>query len=175
MLPHDWSLVRSSLPRPIDDRWIQHLLAAETALETERELRPGLPTRLAARAFGGALDRALIHGANPASSPRLEARAALLTSQATRAELADCLDLLLARAKQPPRRRLALLRHDSILANSGLLRELASLLREPVPLYARGIAMLHRLVTDGTSPVYAGRDGTALESELRKARAALFS
>lgn len=173
MLPPDWSLTRVAARPPIDERWIANLLAARHAREQQRPPRTSLWARLCARALGARLDRALIAGADPARSQRLAARAALLTSPRTRSELADGLELLLASAKEPPRRRLALPRHDSILANSNTLRELAALLRSPRPLYAPGIALVHRLLTDGTGPLYLSRDGAALECELEAARAAL--
>jgi hypothetical protein len=50
---------------------------------------------------------------------------------------------------------------------------LAELLRGPVPLYARGIAMIVRLLTDGTGPLYASADASALARELRQAHAAI--
>jgi hypothetical protein len=138
-------------------------------------LRPPLSARIAARLFATRLDGALIAGADPASSPRLSARAAVLTRPATRAELADGLDRVVASAQQPPSTHRVMPRHSTVLANAPLLREMAHDLRGPEPLYAHGIAMVRRLLTDGTSPMYTSRDGTSLERELRKARAAVCS
>jgi hypothetical protein len=173
MLPDNWSLARN-LSRPAaDEQWIRHVLAAEHADRTHRAMRRPLDARVAARVFARRLDRALIAGADPASSPRLAARAALLTSRSTRSELADGLDRLIASAQLPPARRRSVPRHSSVLANSKQLRELAAMLRDTRPLYVSGIAMLCALLTDGTGPVYNGSDGRALESELLRARAAL--
>lgn len=173
MLPVDWSLAPNVSRPAVDERRIQHLLAAEQADRVRRALDPPLSARVAARVFAHRLDRALIAGADPADSPRLAARAAMLTSRSIRGELADGLDRLIATAQLPPPRRKSIPRHSSVLANSKLLRELATTLRGSGPLYAGGIAMLCTLLTDGTGPVYNGTDGRALEGELLRARAAL--
>jgi hypothetical protein len=167
-LPQDWSPSRYD-SAPASQARIWHVLEAERAQRARRALEPPRSARLAARMLGGRLDRALIAGADPADSPLLAARAAQLTTRAARAELADGLELLLARAQRPPSRRALVVRHASILANAELVRELADTLRGPAPLYARGLAMIHSLLTDGTGPVYASRDGAALERELRRA------
>jgi hypothetical protein len=155
-------------PAAFDESWILNVRAAEEAHRAERALHPSWSARVTARLLSGRLDRALINGADPSSSPPLAARAAILTTACTRAELADGLELILASAQQPPSRMRMVPRHSSVLANAKLLRELAATLRGPAPLYAHGIAMLHRLLTDGTGPMYTSRDGTALERELRK-------
>jgi hypothetical protein len=171
MLSHHRSLTHPSSSAANDERRILNVLAAEQALKAQRALRPPRGARLAARLLAGRLDRALIDGADPSTSPRLAARAAMLTSRSTRSELADALDVILASAQRPPSRGRALPRHASVLANAALLRELAGVLRGPAPLYADGIAMVRRLLIDGTGPMYTSRDGTALERELRRARA----
>jgi len=171
-LPHDWSLSNPD-SAPASEARIWQLLEAERAQRARRALKPPRSAHLMARLLGSRLDRALIAGADPASSPWLAARAARLTTQATRAELADGLELLLARAQRPPSRQALVTQHASILANADLMRELASTLRGPAPLYARGVAMIHRLLTDGTGPVYARSGGGALERELRRACAAV--
>src|SRR5690242_6884314 len=118
MLPHDWSLARNVSQPAADERWIRHVLVAEHADRVRRALRPPLSARIAARVFAGRLDRALIEGADPVSSPRLAARAERLTSRSTRRELADGLDRLIATAQLPPPRRRSLPHHSSVLANS---------------------------------------------------------
>jgi hypothetical protein len=171
MLPHHE--LTPANPLSIDERHILNVIAAEDALRAERALRPPLGARIASRLFRARLDCALIAGANPASSPRLSARAATLTRPSTRDELADGLDLILASAQQPPSSRRLTPRHSSVLANAPLLREMAHTLRGPEPLYAQGIAMISRLLTDGTGPMYASSDGSALERELLRARSAV--
>ena len=172
MLSHRTSLQHPS--PPVDERRILNVLAAEEVLRADRALHPSFAARVAARLFAGRLDRQLIGGADPASRPRLAARAALLTSQSTRDELADGLDVVLARAQRPPGRARELPRPATVLANAALLRELASVLRGPAPLYAPGIARVRRLLTDGTGPMYMSRDGIALEHELLQARVAVM-
>jgi hypothetical protein len=132
----------------------------------------GRVARLAARVRSGSLNRALIAGTDPAGSPRLAARAAWLTSPRARASIADALESLLAAAQGPPRRRRMVPRRDPLLAHAAELRELAALLRADRLLYARGIAILDQLVSDGTGPAYFGGDDD-LERQLHDARAAL--
>jgi hypothetical protein len=175
MLPHDQSLPHSRPSTAVDGRWILNVLATENAVKAQQAMHPPWSARVAARVLAGRLDRALIEGADPASSPRLAARAAMLTSRCTRSELADGLDVVLASAQRPPSRRRVLPRHASVLANAALLRELSNVLRSPAPLYASGIARVHQLLTDGSGPMYTSRDGIALERELREARAAVTS
>jgi hypothetical protein len=160
----------TTLPTALDERRIRDLLASERALERDRARRARLSARVAASLLGGPLDRALIAGADPCSKPALAARAAALTSEGARFALAGGLDTVLAAAQEPPRRMRLRPRHAAILANAALLRELATLLRGSAPVYAPGVALLRRLLCDGTGPLYAGRDGTALQSELRRAR-----
>src|SRR5437667_12532446 len=173
MLPRHDPLPHRASSAAADERWILNVLAAERAHKARGALDPPRCARVAARLIAGRLDRALIDGADPSASPRLAARAAMLTSRSTRSELADGLDVVLARAQRPPSRRRALPRHASVLANAALMRELAGMLRGRAPLYAAGIARVRRLLTDGTGPMYTSRDGIALERELRKARAAV--
>jgi len=128
--------------------------------------------RLLARLFSGRLDRALAAGADPATSPRLAARAAILTSPGTRAELARCLEGLVAAAHGPHRRWWAASQYATVLANAEELQALAGVLRGPVPAYARGLALLHELVRDGAGPAHQGRP-EALAGELARAWTAL--
>jgi hypothetical protein len=137
-----------------------------------RALGAGPLARVASRVRSGSLDRALIAGADPAASPQLVARAARLTSPRFRALIADGLERLLQAAQGPPSRWRALSRRDSVLANASELRDLAALLRGDSPLYARGIAILSGLLSDGTGPAYLGH-GEALARELHEARAAM--
>jgi len=134
-----------------------------------RTLGVGRLACLTARVRSHSLDRELGAGADPASSPRLAARAAQLTSPGTRAAVADGLERLLSAARGPQRRWSALSRHRQLLANAAELQDLAALLRGDTPLYARGIAILNQLLTDGTSPAYHG-DDEALALQLGEAR-----
>ena len=126
--------------------------------------------RLAARLAPGALDRALVAGSDPARSPRLAARAALLTAPATRAALADAIDSLLSRARGP---RPMLADRASVLASAEQLTALAGTLRGPAPLYARGVAIVSELLADGTGPLYRAGARAATGRTLEDARRAL--
>ncbi|HME05381.1 MAG TPA: hypothetical protein VKG38_20320 [Solirubrobacteraceae bacterium] len=121
-----------------------------------RTLGPGRVARLVARLRAGSLDRKLIAGADPASSPQLAARAARLTAPRTRALIAEGLDGLLQAAHGPKQRWSAVGRRDALLANAEEISDLAALLHGDVPLRARGIAMLSELLSDGAGPAYHG-------------------
>lgn len=133
---------------------------------------PGHIARLIARLRSGSLDRALIAGADPASSPQLAARAARLTSPRPRALIADGLERLLLVAEGPKRRWWAAGRRGAVIANARELRELAALLRGGSPMYARGMAMLGELLSDGAGPAYLG-EADGLTQELHRARVGL--
>jgi hypothetical protein len=120
----------------------------------------------------GPLDKALIADADPARSPQLAARAAILTSPRFRESLASGLEQLL---RPTPGQATSLRVHprrSAVSANASELSELAELLRGPSLLYARGVALATQLVSDGTGPLYAG-DGNALKHQLQQARSAL--
>jgi hypothetical protein len=135
-------------------------------------LRPGPLARLTARVHSQSLDRALIAGADPSGSPRLAARTAQLTSPRTRALIAGGLERLLRGAQGPQRRWWAVSRRDQLLANASRLHELAGMLASDLPLYARGIALLNQLLTDGSGPAYHG-PGEGLARRLDEALMAL--
>jgi len=135
-------------------------------------LRPTRTNRLLARLRPRSLDRRLIAGDDPASSPQLAARAARLASPRERTGLAEGLERLLAATRGPRRRWWAVSARDPLLANAAELRELAALLRSPTPLYAPGIAIVHELITDGSGPVYTGT-AELLGRRLDEARAAM--
>jgi hypothetical protein len=133
---------------------------------------PGRTARLIARLRSGALDRALIDGADPASSSQLAARAASLTSPRSRELIADGLERLVLVAEGSTRRWWAASRRVAVVANARELRELAALLRGGSLLYARGMAILGELLSDGAGPAYLG-EADGLAHELSRARIAL--
>jgi hypothetical protein len=138
----------------------------------ERTIEPGWISRSLARVRARALDRALISGADPTDSTQLAARACKLTSPSNRALLASGIDRLLTAAVEPPSRAHLAPQRTTVLSHAGELRELVALLRGQSPLYARGLAMLGELLTDGTGPVYRGQP-EALGRRLEEARYAL--
>jgi hypothetical protein len=98
-----------------------------------------------------------------------------LTTLANRRALADELELVVRAAQGPPRHRRLVPARDAVFESAPALSELAALLRADVPLYARGLALLTRLLTDGAGPLYYSRgDPGALSRALGDARAALF-
>jgi len=115
--------------------------------------------RLVARLRGGALDRALMAGADPSASPALAARASLLISRRSRNEIAGALDALVRGAQGPRRRWWDLSQRQAILENSSELHALAMTLTHDRVVYAAGVARLRQLVTDGTGPAYRGSAG----------------
>ena len=142
------------------------------ARPAEHLLLPNRRARLRARIQADSLEQALIAGADPSDSPQLAARAAQLTSWRTRRLIAAGLDRLLRASEGPQRRWWAACRRDPLAANAGAISELADLLRADAPLYARGIAIVNRLLTDGNGPLYRG-NGARIAAELEQARAAM--
>ncbi len=136
-------------------------------------LRPGAAVRTAAHLLRGKLDEDLIEGADPTGSRLLAARAAQLSSRCTRSRIADGLERLALSADGPPSRVRVLPQRVAARANRSRLLELAGLLRRDGPVYARGVAMLEVIVTDGTGPAYTDRRGSALAGRLDVARATL--
>jgi len=153
-----------------------HTVDTAAAPARQRERKPPITSarrsRLAARLRGGALDRALLAGADPSDSHALAARATLLTSRRSRDEIARALDALVRRAQGPQRRWWDLSQREAILENSSELHALAMMLGRDRVVYAAGVAHLRQLVTDGTGPAYRG-SASALARALCDARAAL--
>lgn len=139
---------------------------------TTRALQPSRAARLIARLRHASLDRELIAGADPASSPQLAARAARLALTRERTHLAEGVERLLSATQGPQRRWWAVSRREPLLANAAELSHLAALLRSSTPLYARGVAIVHQLLTDGTGPAYFG-NAELLDRRLREARTAM--
>ena len=128
--------------------------------------------QILARSQAARLDRALAEGASPEASASLAARAAQLTSTEFRRDLAASLRRILVAAGQPAwpvaaqapfgsaRQLRVPLRTTRISRSAPLLAEVAGRLLEPGPVPARGVAMVARLLADGTGPLYreAARD-----------------
>jgi hypothetical protein len=129
--------------------------------------------RLTARMRSRALDRALIGGADPAANPRLAARARRLTTRSMRTGIADDLERLVRTADEQLARRRVLPFRAAVRANAPEMQGLAALLRGPAAVSARSVAMLRKLLTDGTGSAYTDRRGEALARDLRNARVAI--
>jgi hypothetical protein len=138
-----------------------------------------------ARSQAARLDRELAEGTSPEASARLAARAARLTSTEFRRDLAMSLRRILVAAGEPAlpeavpvplgsaRPVRVPLRTGRISRSAPLLADLASRLLESGPVPARGVAMVARLLADGTGPLYreAARDDLGALAE--RAAAAL--
>ena len=136
-----------------------------------------------ARCQAGRLDRELAEGASPEASVALAARAMQLTSLNYRRDLAASLRRIVVAtgepaavrsvqvaapkssgAARPPR---VPLRQARISQSARLLAELASRLAAPGPVPVRGVAIVTRLLSEGTGPLYreASRDDLSLIAE----------
>jgi nucleoside-diphosphate-sugar epimerase len=140
---------------------------------TERVFAPGILARLDARIRGHALDRALAAGVHPVDSPALAHRAAQLTAPRMRRRTADGIERLLDAAVQAPSPRRVSPSRAAVAAQADALRETAALLRTSSPVYARGVAILTILLSDGTGPAYAESRNGAFAHRLDQARAEL--
>ncbi len=138
----------------------------------DRTICPRWTKRVLARLGARLLDRRLIAGDDPARSPLLAARACRLTSDAHRESLADSVGLLLQTTANADHRVWVMPNRRAIERQADELRYFARLLRSGSPLYASGIAMLGRLLSDGTGPVYVGPP-EMLARRLGEVRAAL--
>ena len=133
-------------------------------------LAPGRWTRLVARRRHAALDRAIAAGADPAGSPVLAARSAQLAAMEMRQRVAADLERLARGAGQPGCRFRTLPAREAVRQNRGELMDLARILRAGGAAYARGVALLELVVTDGAGPAYTDRHGAILARRLRQAR-----
>ncbi|HEY7631911.1 MAG TPA: hypothetical protein VH817_14480 [Thermoleophilaceae bacterium] len=125
------------------------------------------------------LDRRLVEGALPESDAALRLRARQLTGTKNRRKLASSLMRAADRVSRPnvfsptaplDRRAVAEARPQMI--------ELSHRLEDSSPVGVRGVAMIHQLLTDGTSPMYspgwtAERSATELSDRLSAAARAL--
>jgi hypothetical protein len=123
------------------------------------------------------LDRRIVHGADPASSPALSRRARELVSAGFRARMAAGLRRAIAAAEQPRPSRLSArvpVQRSAILDEREQLVGVARTLIEEETVSARGVARVEELLTDGRSPLYYPAPRGALGAALRHARATLL-
>jgi len=134
-----------------------NLIAADARGLPRAPDEAGMLVKARARFRGRSLDRALSNGVDPASSGLLTRRAAWLTSTKNRHILARSITRLL----DPPSGRrpgpsAAAPPHRGELAGARmLLARVGALLEIDEPVYARGVARLQLLLTDGDSALYA--------------------
>ncbi|MFY0405475.1 hypothetical protein [Solicola sp. PLA-1-18] len=116
--------------------------------------------RMLARLHAHGLDARLAHDADPDASPLLAARAAWLVSTRHRAGLADeWLQVLgSTRGTGAVLDTRAPVARAAVRAAAPQITALADALRGPSPVDVATVARARRLLTDGTSAVYAGGD-----------------
>lgn len=145
--------------------------ARQPVIDGQTDWRPSLRTRLAARLRAGQLDAKLAVGApTPPGSP-IAVRAATLTSASEREAIAhtlrravrDAEDSRLVFSSRIP------LHRKNIADAEPVIDAITLRLHSPLPVSARGMARLTRLLRDGAGPLYAygrgdlaGRLGAAL-------------
>lgn len=97
----------------------------------------------------------------------------------SRNRLADRLEALVAEAERPPRRRPGSISARVPLNGPGVLRarhellDLAAILRSEAPVGRHGVGLVHHLVCDGTSPLFAHRYAGDVAAVAERAMAAL--
>lgn len=125
--------------------------------------------------LASSLDRRLAAGHPPESGRFLAVRAQKLVSPSARRVLVGRWEHVLEMSRQPPagRSSRAPLCRDRILAVDSELREMLLFLSTPRPTAARGVAMVHLLLGDGTGPLWNRRCPDDLRSVLRAATAQL--
>lgn len=121
--------------------------------------------------FASSLDRQLAQGRSPESNRLLAARAQLLVSPAMRRALAQNWEHLVGQARTPPVQRdpRVPLNRARIIACEPAIQEMLNALLAPLPVPARGPAMVSCLLSDGTGPLYDRRCSTGLGIALREA------
>ena len=157
------------------------------AVRAERVARSWSPALLAAECWrrirlsavvrwGAAwLDHELASGISPQASEALALRARRITGHRSRADAASGLIRALFSAEDaaPGFTAEEQAHHREVLAARTVIAALDRRLRAPEPVAPRGMAMLHVLLTKGTSPLYQPGNPGALGDHLRAAAAAL--
>lgn len=112
--------------------------------------------RLLARGAQYRLDSALAAGCSPDADMLRAVRARALVGSVQRRRLVRAWEMLLDEAHgrlAPSHGRIPVRRH-AIIAAEHDIREMLRLLRAPLPVPARGVAMARTLLVDGAGPVY---------------------
>lgn len=127
--------------------------------------------RALSRVLGAGLDGQLAAGCSPESARLLAVRAADIVRLPRREALARYWERVLRVARDPHRAPVAAvpLRHERVLAAESAILEVVRLLRVPLPVSARGVAMARVLLTDGKGPLYLSGAPASLDDPLREA------
>ncbi|MGH2852212.1 MAG: hypothetical protein ACRDLP_16550 [Solirubrobacteraceae bacterium] len=140
------------------------------ALERRHGARAPLVS-LGARVRAAPLDRELARGVPTWASPAHAARALQLTDRRHRATLADSLERIADHASRPRADFVASTVvapcREQVWDAMPQLLEIASCLRGPSPVAARGMALLIELLRDGSGPCYQCTHRRALVRALR--------
>ena len=137
--------------------------------------RPALALRARVFASRRSLDEALADGASPLWNPALALRARQLVSRGSRQQLATSLERLVKEAKRsacPRAVAIPLPRREISEAQTSLFT-IAARLRDERPVYARGVALLSRLLSEGSGPAYNPHAGGSLRHAVGAIAAAL--
>ena len=130
--------------------------------------------RVRARAWHWSLDSRIASGADPRTSPALQARAEQLVAPPYRARLAANLELVVAGADEPyALTTAAALRRGPLREARDAVLALAARLRDAGDTRPQGVAIAVSLLTDVAGPLYnpAAEDG--IDDTARRATAAL--
>lgn len=148
-------------------------MAADPALRDDRGMSNGFILRTRTWWRRHELDEQLIGRADAGMDARLARRAAQLRSPSTRLQFADALEhSLLEAGKRWSVSAPLPLRRVEVRQCAEDIIALARRLRDDEPVDVQGLAMVSRLVFDGTSPLY--REGAlTLRYAVRSARLAL--
>ena len=132
--------------------------------------------RLESHLLADRLDRALAMGVEPESDVLLALRAERLARASTRFELAAALERLLRLSAEPPHglsRTPSLAVLSRVAAARAEIESLVEHLLAPVPVPARGVALVRLLLRDGTGPLFRYESTADLALQVRQAGDAL--
>jgi hypothetical protein len=130
-----------------------------------------LVERLLARVRARSLDDRLLAGEPPEASRQLKARSARLLEPGYRSEVAAALREMLDDAEHARRifmKAQVRLREVQIIAAGPLIREIADQLEADAAVSPRGVILADRLIRDGDSPLFWGRN-ESVESAVKEA------
>jgi hypothetical protein len=133
-----------------------------------------LRTRVAVRRHR--LTRALAKGGDPTARPELAVRAAQLTSERSRRDLARILRRVITEAHRPPMNpfQAAFIRRRAVLEAQGAIGAMIERLNSPRPVCAEGMAIAEQIVTNADcSPLYNPSEPNTLRRQILLATAAL--
>jgi hypothetical protein len=161
------------IPRRAENEDVDEVLTPLAALVAELD-RPALAVRVHVSTHRPSLGQGLARGDSPLGSAALASRARQLVARRNRDRLARALARLVENAARPPSAsEIVWVPQREVLAARTALLGLADRLCDARPVYARGVAMVSRLIQDGTGPAYTRGAGVALRRAIAAAADAL--